>query len=157
MDGWIGGGMGRERSEVAGDQPAGALLGRYPRRPRRCLQPHWWGWVQEERGAPWRDQQFVGPSKSPPITPHTPYEPGPTGSPAQLVLRKGRPVCVVASSVPLGPQEAPLGMEPITITITITIRKHPSHNREEPGISSTTNRGPARGSHDRGGYDLLML
>ena len=43
------------------------------------------------------------------------------------------------------------------ITITITIRKHPSHNREEPGISSTTNRGPARGSHDRGGYDLLVL
>ena len=58
------------------------------------------------------EQQFVGPSKSTPSTPHTPYEPGPTGSPSQLVLRKGRPVCVVASSVPLGPQEAPLGMEP---------------------------------------------
>ena len=43
------------------------------------------------------------------------------------------------------------------ITITITIRKHPSHNREEPGISSTCNRGPARRSHDRRGYNLLGL
>ena len=43
------------------------------------------------------------------------------------------------------------------VTITITIRKHPSHNREEPGIFSTCNRGPARRSHDRRGYDLLGL
>ena len=42
-------------------------------------------------------------------------------------------------------------------TITITIRKHPSHNRKAPGIFSTRDRGPARGSHDRGGYDLLVL
>ena len=41
--------------------------------------------------------------------------------------------------------------------IAITIRKQPSHNRKEPGIFSTTSRGPARGSHDRGGYDLLGL
>ena len=41
--------------------------------------------------------------------------------------------------------------------VTITIRKHPSHNRKEPGIFSTSSRGPARRSHDRRGYDLLGL
>ena len=41
------------------------------------------------------------------------------------------------------------------ITITITIRKHPSHARKEPRVSSTSSRGPV-GPIDRRGCDLLV-
>ena len=80
---------------MARDQPVGALLGRYPRRLRRCLQPHWWvgaGGGLRAR-APWRESAICRNLQiTPQYTTHT-SSTRTTGSPSQVKLWKGRPVC----------------------------------------------------------------
>ena len=103
----MGGGFVRERGGIGAHLQAGAWLSDDHRRAIQRSLPQWSVW---SAGGGWRGQrsereQFVGPLKPPPRSPHKPQEVGPPGAPQQLQVLKLRLRCVAVSSEPLGLQE----------------------------------------------------